>query len=425
MASAGVGIGTHVPVFFKNVFPGPDLQIQVLPGAQDGSYIDGCPGITPFTIRAIIRVTNTNKSKHRTVQAVKVHFCGSTIVSYQGVGEIPGLGNVGRAHAEHIENKVDLLEEVVVGVGSVPRGTSLAPKEIRDFHYAFLVPSPSQGGPTYMPHSMVKPYGHGDAFTNYSIHVRVFNPKTSIFSSGPEVTADGTRIPFIWHDHDSLGDILRIQDLETKPGWQNNIPIHLPTSATTLPGDCPIRLDLNFAHGLTFDIDGNIDLTYRIAAKSGVQGIVIKGLVMKIAQKIVYMGQGQTTGHQLPYQIFRWQSPPLSTLDFFKRNIASVPLKQWIEADFPAILPTRCKEGEDKYFLVHHVLDVTVLLGGAKDVHIQAPCTVVPWKRKDMLDFIQTNPVVVREVVQGLAPEYEADVPAYENAPAYADAADR
>ena len=86
------------------------------------------------------------------------------------------------------------------------------------------------------------------------------------------------------------------------------------------------------------------------------------------------------------------------------------------------IVPTR-KGPNDGLFLVDHAVRCVVGLVGAPDVMVLCPATVHAWGRKEMGEWVEGNEEMVREVVFGLAPEYEgapdyvppeAEIPAYE-----------
>ncbi|KAJ3032018.1 hypothetical protein HDV00_008020 [Rhizophlyctis rosea] len=373
------------------------LKTDILPGHGNpsDSYIEGFPGITPFTIRATIRVTNNHKTKHKNIHSIKVHLCGATTIEWRPTDLIPSFKSVGGfADDTHLEQRVDLLEAVEDGEpvrrghGAQATGKSkvppLAPGESRDFLYEYRVASPAQGGPTYLPHSMTKPwYGDIDvanARTHYAINVRTYMPRSNIFING--------------------------QNLDPKPGWVNGLPVNLP-NGSALPSTSPIGFHLTFTNGITFDIDGSIDFVSRIRVKEGHPDVKIKELSIKIVQSIHLLGIGQTKGPAYNKNILKWDHP-CSNLELYQPQHLSAPLKQFKMDKTDAILPTRFDPKVDRHFLVNHVLHVVVGLSGAKDCHLE---------REEMVKFVAENAVVVREVVEGLVPPYVPSVPRYEDSP--------
>ncbi|KAJ3029820.1 hypothetical protein HDV00_009432 [Rhizophlyctis rosea] len=421
------------PVLVRMLTPEKTLQLEIFsPPSTTSPFLDGYPGITPFTLRAIIRVTNTNKTKYKNIHSLKLEFVGATFVSTM-------TGHYFEMHLEKIVKLVEPPDEQNVHQSNVKAtGTSrlppLAPGETKDFEFSFEVPSPAQGGPIYMPHSMEKPYGTGTAFTRYGFNVKLYMPQKGLgfLTSDPIMIEKDATVPFTWYDQHELEDLLHVQTLTPKPGWENGIPMHLSTYTPPIPPETPITFDLTFLNGLTFDIDGTIDFTVRITPKPTHQNVTVKSLLLTITQSIHTLGRSQTTGKAptLTYTIFKYSlgsNTSNSHIDFHKPNTCSAPLLQQtnIDENPSTILPSRHRAGVDKHFIVKHTLDITVGLVGAKDVKVQAPCTVVPWKRADVMRYMDTNPDVVREVVHGMAPMYfpEGDAPAYgDEAPGYVEA---
>ncbi|KAJ3046184.1 hypothetical protein HK097_000966 [Rhizophlyctis rosea] len=389
----------------------PELLTNILPASPNNTFIEGYPGLTSFTIRASVRITNTHKSKPKKIGSIRLEFRGSTIVSYPSTN---GWSAPGMALETHLENKKDLLE----GAGQVP---TLAPGESRDFAYEFAVASPTQGGPTYLPHAMKKPYSWGEAFTAYSISVRVFMPKSGIFASDPQPNTAEVSIPLTWHTPANLNEVLRIDALPPKPGWINTRPVNLPPSVKPSYSNSPIELDLTFPSGLTFGINDTISFTTSIRLKTGTQNVQIKSLTLRIQQIIAYKGVGKSHIKTFPYDIFTHTiKNSEGGFDFHQFRSFSPILEQFKSTDDPAILPTRCNRRLDPHLMVFHRLFVTVDLKGASDVKLMTPCNVVPWKRAEMVEFVRDNPVVVREAMEGIQsseylPEYDFP-PEYEQA---------
>ncbi|KAJ3044291.1 hypothetical protein HDV00_002611 [Rhizophlyctis rosea] len=412
MLTANPITGAMDPVLRKYFLPDPSLSIEILP-ENNGPFIYGYPGLTPFSVRAVVRVTNTAAKKHKNIHTLKVEFTGQTLVRGDGF-----------AFEMHLERKLTLVEppdaQNTYKGGAKATGKSrlppLAPHETRDFSIVFDFASPAQGGPSYLPSSMLKPYGSEDARTRYGFDVKVYTP--SKFSSDPNCIGGSVDVPFYWFDPQQLSNLYLIQTLEPKPGWINGIPNHLPPSAGQVAPHAPISLDLTFVHGLSFDINGPIHFTLRVAPKSN-NPITVKSFSLTVEQTILTLGAGQTKGPIINSDVFKYQYTRKPQDDLTHPHHFTTIFKDPEDTGYDSlILPTRNKRGLDKHFIVRHELKVAVKLVGANDVELKVPCTVVPWNRDQVLGFMTHNPDIVREVVNGVAPAY-TDAPAYSAAPGY------
>ncbi|KAJ3041201.1 hypothetical protein HDV00_009739 [Rhizophlyctis rosea] len=338
--------------------PEPLFKVHILPGPNN-SFISGLPGITPFSIHATIRVTNTHKTKQKHIKSIRILLAGDTQYSWQG-GQNNWRGSDFNFDI-YVEHKEDLL---VVGEG-VSKVVPLGPGESE----------------------------HGEARTRYTIEARVFMAKSGLLGSESEPIKGTTNIPFVWYSPDSLEEIIRLQDLDPKPGF-------------------------SFTNGFTFNIDGPIEFSAKLHDPRAV-----KSLHLTIDQTILCKPANSSKGLRMHYPIFTW-SHHFSNPDTTTTTHTFAPLLTQFTKKHqtdPAILPTR-RRPQDKIFHVHHRMQLKVELG-TRTYQLTINPTIVPWKRQDLVDFVRENPVVVREVVHGFTPEYLdipwEDAPEYQPAPAY------
>ncbi|KAJ3045112.1 hypothetical protein HDV00_011837 [Rhizophlyctis rosea] len=394
----------------------PSLHLEILPGIDPtNTYIEGYPGITPFTFRIRVRITNTSPTKYTNIHSLCVKLTGHTITGNMAGAIIDKhLSKSGMLVAPPDDGHCHVIEDgiKVTGRSKVP---PLAPGEVRGFLAVFEVPAPDEGGPAYVPHSMVlRKSSHYEANTRYAFEVNLLVPKQGLLGSTPSSITATTEIPLMWHDKHELETLLHVQTLDPKPGWFNNTPIHLPTSVTQLL-PTPIEYSITFPNGLTFVINELLTFNLRLAIRPGNTGITLKAFILKINQTERVLANAKTKAFQTnKHQIFRHEVKISSATEYYKPVTISVPFihapKIESERRENSILPTRCKEGIDVNFVVRHLMKIKIVVDGGENVKLEAPCTVVPWKVKEMLGVLQDNPDFVREAIHGVAPEY---VPEY------------
>ncbi|KAJ3035555.1 hypothetical protein HDV00_003652 [Rhizophlyctis rosea] len=403
--------GILAPVINKHL-PDASLEVLVIPIEESTSFVHGFPGITPFSVRAIVRVRNTTSRKWKNIHKLVVGFEGQTLVNAEWF-----------AYDSHLQKSVTLVEPAdgsstyegghkATGASRLP---PLGPGESRDFSVVFEFESAAQGGPTYLPSAMEKPFGMGDARTHYTIEARIFTPTK--WGSNPATTAGSATIPFTWYDQRIISSFLSSPKFSPKPGWVSNIPHNLPGATSTIQPDHPLQLTLAFNDGAVFCIDDSLDFTYQVGVRDAHTSIgTPKSFVLSIEQTILIFGKGMTTGPSMKFQIFKYKDNPIlvskpnhviTTLSYLKKK----------EEVLPMILPTRLPIGEDRHFVVKHDLVVRVgVEGGKGDVEWRAPIVIVPWKKGEVREFFSQNPDVRDEILEGVAPAYSdsGDAPLYE-----------
>ncbi|KAJ3038488.1 hypothetical protein HDV00_000585 [Rhizophlyctis rosea] len=394
----------HEKPFLLSIHPHPSTQ----------TYIAGLPGITPFTLHCLLHITNPSKSKHKAIHSLKCEFRGMT------------WANVGVFEA-HIERKVVLVEPPVKGALEDSRVRPLGPGETREFEVVFEVEGGGRGGPEYLPARGRKLVGRERANTAYSFDVILqMHNRSFLTSSTIPITATAD-VPLIWYDHQDVTNLFRIPTLDPAPGWTNSIPHHIPTTTPFLP-DYPFSIDLTFPSGLTFSIGGYIDFNIRITPKPG-RTLTLDSITLQIDQTTAIFASGATSisggggGGGEMYGVKPKAGLRGQTSTIFQTRIKSIPLttQQFSlplegrppvvgEEEEGAILPTRCKAGLDKSFIVKHVFRVLMKISGGVPGHVEVPCRVVEWKKADVMQYFKDNPDVKNEVIDGTVPEY---VPEY------------
>ncbi|KAJ3033360.1 hypothetical protein HDV00_006468 [Rhizophlyctis rosea] len=325
--------------------------ITLKPLTENGSYLKGLPGLSSFTLSGNVHVVNdSDKKKPITIKTITVTFKGTSKsdIRFAGVDGVSYATNMTRKESDPI-SVVHVKEQKEIAVWK-----QLEPGQSLEFPFEILIPSPSEGGPTYLPHTTRIDTTY-ELETYYQLLTTVtYQKKNALGLSTTSESYYSDRIPFTSYDHRLLPVVYHLigQDPSPSPGWVGGKAVNLPTTAKS--NDTHGKwADVTFPEGLILQRNG--PLLVNITSSPKVTTIKIK---IKQYLSLYNRYVNHTTTILAPrtyytdYKIFECVVLPSSTTETHTLNTWTTSPKQ------PAISTRPSQPGTKTPFKVTHTITV-------------------------------------------------------------------